>query len=199
MSGEITQLLRAVSSGDNNAVASLFQIVYEELRARARAQLAGSLPQTLGATALVHEAYLKLTAGDAPEWKRPPGRIDVPAVEDAAPAPGKRVRYRLPGDEKSGIYSVLNLPEDWQSGKKYPVIVEYPGNIMFAPVCYSTGLPDQCVIGYGITRGKGAICLGMPFLDRATNMIAENAWGNADDTTDYLMRIVAEVCDTFGQ
>jgi len=68
MSGEITQLLRAVSSGDNNAVASLFQIVYEELRARARAQLAGSLPQTLGATALVHEAYLKLTAGDAPEW-----------------------------------------------------------------------------------------------------------------------------------
>lgn len=136
--------------------------------------------------------------GDAPEWKRPPDRIDVPAAEDAAPEPGKRVRYRLPGDEKSSIYSVLNLPEDWQSGKKYPVIVEYPGNIMYAPVCYSTGLPDQCVIGYGITKGKGAICLGMPFLDRATNTIAENAWGNADDTADYLMRMVAEVCDKFG-
>ena len=81
--------------------------------------------------------------GDAPEWKRPADRIDVPAVEDAAPAPGNRVRYRLPGDEKSAIYSVLNLPEDWQSGKKYPGIVEYPGNIMYAPVCYSTGLPDH--------------------------------------------------------
>lgn len=68
MSGEITQLLRAASSGDNDAVASLFQIVYDELRAKARAQLAGSMPQTLGATALVHEVYLKLTAGDAPEW-----------------------------------------------------------------------------------------------------------------------------------
>lgn len=136
--------------------------------------------------------------GDAPEWKRPTGRLDVPAVEDAAPAPGKRVRYRIPGDETSGIYSVLNLSEDWQSGRKYPVIVEYPGNIMYAPVCYSTGLPDQCVIGYGITRGKGAICLGMPFLDRATDAIAENAWGNADDTADYLMRMVAEVCDKFG-
>jgi RNA polymerase sigma factor (TIGR02999 family) len=68
MSGEITQLLKAVSSGDNDAVANLFQIVYEELRAKARSQLAGSAPQTLGATALVHEAYLKLTAGDAPEW-----------------------------------------------------------------------------------------------------------------------------------
>ena len=38
----------------------------------------------------------------------------------------------------------------------------------------------------------------MPFLDRATDTIAENAWGNADDTADYLMRLVAEVCDKFG-
>ncbi|MDH4048526.1 MAG: ECF-type sigma factor [Gammaproteobacteria bacterium] len=68
MSGEITQLLRAVSAGDNDAVSQLFEIVYEDLRARARAQLAGSASHTLGATALVHEAYLKLTAGEAPEW-----------------------------------------------------------------------------------------------------------------------------------
>ncbi len=136
--------------------------------------------------------------GDAPEWKRPADRIDVPALEDIAPEPGKRVRYRLPGDEKSGIYSVLNLPEDWQRGKKYPIIVEYPGNIMFAPVCYSHGLPDQCVIGYGITKGKSAICLGMPFVDRATDAIAENAWGNADDSAEYVMRMVEEVCTKFG-
>ena len=68
MSVEITKLLRAVSSGSEDAVSRLFEIVYEDLRARARAQLAGSAPQTLGATALVHEAYLKLTAGDAQEW-----------------------------------------------------------------------------------------------------------------------------------
>lgn len=136
--------------------------------------------------------------GDAPVWKRPPGRIDVPAVEDSAPTPGKRVRYRLSGDEKSPIYSVLNLPEDWQLGMKYPVIVEYPGNIFFAPACYSTGLPDQCVIGYGMTKGKGAICLGMPFVDRAAGKVVENGWGNADDTTEYVMRMVAEVCATFG-
>jgi RNA polymerase sigma factor (TIGR02999 family) len=68
VSGEITKLLRAVSSGSDDAVSRLFEIVYEDLRARARAQLAGSAPQTLSATALVHEAYLKLTAGDSPEW-----------------------------------------------------------------------------------------------------------------------------------
>jgi hypothetical protein len=141
----------------------------------------------------------RLTAsGSQPEWKRPPGRIDVPAVEDAPPAPGKRVRYRLSGDDKSRIYGVLHLPEDWTPGKRYPVIAEYPGNIFYGSLCYSTGMPEQCVIGYGMTKGKGAICLGLPFVDRAAGMIAENGWGNADDTADYAMRMVTEVCAKFG-
>lgn len=140
-----------------------------------------------------------LTArGDAPEWKRPPGRIDVPVVEACAPVAGKRVRYRLPGDEATGIYSILNLPADWQPGGKYPVIVEYPGNIFLAPECYSTGLPEQCVIGYGMTKGEGAICLGMPFVDRTAGKVVENGWGNADDTADYVVRTVAEICAKFG-
>ncbi|MEZ5514559.1 MAG: ECF-type sigma factor [Steroidobacteraceae bacterium] len=67
MSGDVTRLLRAASGGDPNAVPALFELVYDELRARARAQLAGSAPQTLSATGLVHEAYLKLTAGGIPE------------------------------------------------------------------------------------------------------------------------------------
>jgi len=136
--------------------------------------------------------------GLAPEWKRPADRIDVPNVESSAPAPGKRVRYRLPGDEVADIYSVLNLPEDWQPDRKYPVIVEYPGNVFYAAACYSTGLPDQCVIGYGMAKGKGAICLGMPFIDRTSGNLAENGWGNADDTADYVVRMVADVCARFG-
>lgn len=136
--------------------------------------------------------------GEAPEWKRPVGRVDVPLVENASPAPGKRVRHHLSGDQDTGIFSILNLPEDWQPGKKYPVVVEYPGNIFLTPACYSTGLPDQCVIGYGITKGKGAICLGMPFVDRAKGAIAEDGWGNPDDTAEYVMRTVAEVCDNLG-
>jgi hypothetical protein len=136
--------------------------------------------------------------GEQPPWRRPPGRIDVPTVEEGGPEPGRRVRYRLAGDEQTGIASILNLPEDWQAGRKYPVIVEYPGNIFLGPACYSTGLPDQCLIGYGMTRGRGAICLGLPFLDRASGRIVENGWGNADETADYAVRMVAEVCEKFG-
>lgn len=68
MSGEVTRLLHEVSAGDNSALSRLFELVYDELRIRARAQLAGSAPQTIGATGLVHEAYLKLTAGENLEW-----------------------------------------------------------------------------------------------------------------------------------
>ena len=68
MTGDVTRLLQQVSAGDEGAISRLFEVVYEELRARARAQLAGSAPQTIGATALVHEAYLKLTAGDKLDW-----------------------------------------------------------------------------------------------------------------------------------
>ncbi|HRX81157.1 MAG TPA: hypothetical protein P5307_18940, partial [Pirellulaceae bacterium] len=138
------------------------------------------------------------SVGTALPWQRPPTRLDVPPVTDAPPRPGQRVRYRLADDEGTSIYSVLNLPEDWQAGKSYPVIVEYPGNIFFVPACYSTGLPEQCVIGYGMTKGTGAICVGLPFIDRAAGVIAEDGWGNADDTADYAVNMVEEVCSTFG-
>ncbi len=136
--------------------------------------------------------------GQAPVWKRPSGRLDVPDLEDALPAPGKRVRYRLPSDEGTGIYSVLHLPEDWRPGNAYPVVVEFPGNVFFAPACYSTGFPEQCVIGHGITQGRGAICLGLPFVDRAAGRVVENGWGNADETAEHALKMVAEVCSKFG-
>jgi RNA polymerase sigma factor (TIGR02999 family) len=57
---EITQLLHALRSGERDALDRLLPQVYEELRALARSQLHGR-SGTLQATALVHEAYLKLS------------------------------------------------------------------------------------------------------------------------------------------
>ena len=151
---------------------------------------------------LTNPAMLELRSlvacGEAPEWKRPPGRLDVPVVETIAPVAGHRVRYRLAGDDHTDIYGVLQLPEDWKPGGKYPVIVEFPGNIFFTNGCYSTGRPDQCTMGFGMSQGKGAICLGLPFVNRAAGTIAEDGWGNPDDTADYAMKMVDDVCTKFG-
>jgi RNA polymerase sigma factor (TIGR02999 family) len=58
---EITQLLNALEAGDPRAAAQLLPLVYDELRRLAAAQLAREKPgQTLDATGLVHEAYLRL-------------------------------------------------------------------------------------------------------------------------------------------
>jgi RNA polymerase sigma factor (TIGR02999 family) len=58
----ITMLLRALEDGEKEAADRLFEVVYQELRKIARRQLQGApWGETLNTTALVHEAYLKLS------------------------------------------------------------------------------------------------------------------------------------------
>src|SRR5450755_3124680 len=64
---DFTQLLNAIEAGNPQAAAQLLPLVYDELRQFAAKKLAQEKPgQTLDATALVHEAYLRLVGGDAP-------------------------------------------------------------------------------------------------------------------------------------
>jgi RNA polymerase sigma factor (TIGR02999 family) len=67
---DVTQILHRIESGKPNASEQLLTLLYEELRRLAAAQLAKERPgQTLQATALVHEAYLRLVgAKDASPW-----------------------------------------------------------------------------------------------------------------------------------
>jgi RNA polymerase sigma factor (TIGR02999 family) len=67
---EVTAILSAIEQGDSNAAEQLLPLVYQELRALAARKLAQEKPgQTLQATALVHEAYLRLVDVEiAPEW-----------------------------------------------------------------------------------------------------------------------------------
>jgi RNA polymerase sigma factor (TIGR02999 family) len=62
---EVTQILSRIESGDPSAAEQLLPLVYDELRKLAAARLAQEKPgQTLQATALVHEAYLRLVDTD---------------------------------------------------------------------------------------------------------------------------------------
>jgi RNA polymerase sigma factor (TIGR02999 family) len=67
---EVTHLLSAIEQGDPHAAAQLLPLVYDELRKLAAARLAPEAPgNTLDATALVHEAYLRhVGTGDADRW-----------------------------------------------------------------------------------------------------------------------------------
>src|SRR5262245_58632968 len=67
---EVTRILSAIEQGEPNAASQLLPLVYDELRQLAAQKLAQEKPgQTLQATALVHEAYLRLVGAEqAQPW-----------------------------------------------------------------------------------------------------------------------------------
>jgi RNA polymerase sigma factor (TIGR02999 family) len=79
---EVTRILSAIEQGGPHAAEQLLPLVYDELRLLAAHRLARENPgQTLQATALVHEAYLRLVGGEqAPHWNSR-GHFFAPAAE----------------------------------------------------------------------------------------------------------------------
>jgi len=66
---EVTRILSALEQGDTRAADRLLPLVYQELRRLAAQRLAREAPgQTLQATALVHEAYLRLVGTEDRDW-----------------------------------------------------------------------------------------------------------------------------------
>jgi RNA polymerase sigma factor (TIGR02999 family) len=108
----VTQLLDAAAAGDPHAAADLLPLVYDELRKLAAARLAAEAPgQTLQATALVHEAYLRLVGGDATsQWN---GRTHF---FGAAAEAMRRILVdqarRKRADKRGGGRLRVDLPED---------------------------------------------------------------------------------------
>jgi RNA polymerase sigma factor (TIGR02999 family) len=66
---DVTQILHAIERGDASAADQLLPLVYEELRKLAAHKMANESPdQTLQPTALVHEAWLRLTDKENVQW-----------------------------------------------------------------------------------------------------------------------------------
>ena len=67
---DVTQILNAIEQGDARATDKLLPLVYEELRLLAARKLSREPSgQTLQATALVHEAYIRLVGEEVQDWK----------------------------------------------------------------------------------------------------------------------------------
>jgi RNA polymerase sigma factor (TIGR02999 family) len=79
---DVTRILNAIDRGDPHAAEQLLPLVYDELRALAAARLAAEKPgQTLQATALVHEAYLRLVGGERAQHWNSRGHFFAAAAE----------------------------------------------------------------------------------------------------------------------
>jgi hypothetical protein len=121
-------------------------------------------------------------------------------MEEAPPAPGKRVRLAAPGYEHTQVHHALYLPTDWKASAKHPVIVEYAGNGPYANKYGDrcTGRVADCNLGYGVGGGERFIWVCLPYVgkDRAHNQL--QWWGDVEATVAYGKTVVRNICETYG-
>jgi RNA polymerase sigma factor (TIGR02999 family) len=92
---EVTRILSQIEQGDAAAPSRLLLLVYDELRKLAAARLANEkVGQTLQATALVHEAYLRLAAGPQPQQWAGRGHFFAAAAEAMRRILVERARHK---------------------------------------------------------------------------------------------------------
>ena len=123
-----------------------------------------------------------------PDISSVPPDLVVPPVSTLPPGPGKRVRRTLPGYEHTDVHHTLYLPLDWQPGKKYPMLVEYPGNGPYRSPYgdYSSGDVEDCNLGYGISGGQGFVWMTLPFIDPTHKKNQLWWWGDVGATLEPL-------------
>ena len=149
---------------------------------------------------LMLDAVGRLFAAEPVNIHSIPNDLQVPKVTQEKPQAGKRVWQQNPGFEQTEIAHALYLPADWVPGKKYPVIMEYPGNGGYSNALndVSQGRVQDCKLGFGLSAGKGMIWVSLPFVDPRTGKHALKWWGDPDATADYCRQTVERICREFG-
>ena len=161
----VTELLRAAQAGDAAAAERLMAVVYEQLHQLARARMAHLPPgQTLQPTALVHEAYLRLTDKSAISWESRQHFFFAAAramrdilVEQARRKAGPvrgggRHRQELdeacavvepPGDNVLAVHEALEELEKQDPVKAQIVLLRYFSGLTTAETAEVLGLPER--------------------------------------------------------
>jgi hypothetical protein len=146
-------------------------------------------------------ACVGLHAGSLPDISSVAADLNVPGLAEGPPSAGKRVRLGLFPDTPPVI---LYLPTDWTPEKKFPVIIELAGNGNYKNQYgdTSSGMPEDSVLGYGLSGGKGFVWACVPFLNEAGDQTAITWWGDAPDyrpnsTVAFLKRAVPALCERF--
>jgi RNA polymerase sigma factor (TIGR02999 family) len=108
---DVSQILSAIGQGDPRAAPQLLPLVYNELRRLAAQRLAREKPgQTLQATALVHEAYVRLVDSDTPHEWNSRGHFFAAAAEAMRRILVERAR-RKAARQRGGTWKRIDLAD----------------------------------------------------------------------------------------
>jgi len=141
-------------------------------------------------------------AEELPDLSTVPRDLVMPEVSSAAPAPGVRSAQTTAGWEGTQVHHTVYLPVDWKAGGKFPVIVEYAGNGNYKNAFgdVSDGSVEGCRLGYGISGGRGFVCVCLPYVE-VKDGEKKNAvlwWGDVEESKRYCIATVQDVCARYG-
>lgn len=150
---DITTILSRIDSGDPVAAEQLLPLVYDELRKLAAARMAKEKPgQTLEATALVHEAYLRLVSeGEQPGWDSR-GHFFAAAAESMRRILIDRARAKKRpkhGGDRDRLELEINCPANHETPDRLLAIdealerleAEHPESARLLKLRYFAGMP----------------------------------------------------------
>lgn len=158
---DVSRLLDAAHRGDPHAAAELLPLVYDELRGLAAAKMANERPgHTLDATALVHEAYARLTGGRSFESRSHFLRaaagamrrilIDHARARNAAKRGGQARRVEL--DPNHPAIAPRDARLEALDEALSRLAVEYPSQAELVQLRYFAGLTlDECAQALGVS------------------------------------------------
>jgi hypothetical protein len=117
-----------------------------------------------------------IKSNTAYSWTYP---LSLQPLRTENPSAGKRVKMSISG-YNAAIYYTLTLPLNYKAGTAYSVIFECPGNV------YGnfSGLPDDIVLGYGLSLGLDFILVQAPFVNTAKTAITTTWWSGGNATDD---------------
>jgi hypothetical protein len=154
------------------------------------------MPRLLAAVALI------LTLAEPRVLATPAAAGDSlpPPLTSGPPAAGRRVPVTPSEYAGTDVHHTLFLPADWsderrEAGDRWPVIVEYAGNLH--PPSGSAGTVDGAVLGHGLTRGD-AIWAVLPFVPADGRRNEPTWWGDEAATIAYAKANVPRICRDFG-
>jgi RNA polymerase sigma factor (TIGR02999 family) len=175
---EITCILSAIEQGDPHAAEQLLPLVYDELRKLAAQRLAQEKPgQTLQATALVHEAYLRLVGADPKQPWDSRGHFFAAAAEAMRRILVENARRKKRGKHGGGRQR-LDIDE-------VPLIAPEPGDNLLdldkalTRLEQADALAAQLVkLRYfaGLTMAEAASALGLPLRTAERNWTFARTW-----------------------
>jgi RNA polymerase sigma factor (TIGR02999 family) len=160
---DVTQILSRIESGDTPAADQLLPLVYDELRLLAAHKLAYEAPgQTLQATALVHEAYLRLVDVDSQQQWNSRGHFFAAAAEAMRRILINRARYKKRlkhgGGQRRLDWNRLEIADDASDEDLIAIDEAMQRLTAEYPVC---GELVKLRFFAGLTLDQAAECLGI--------------------------------------